>query len=151
MNQEMKELMKKEAVRRMKMMNLHPNTVKDFVECEVINRSDRITVHVPMGDGIGEIPAGGLYWLNDDEKNIVKDIEERAKILVYHVSHAYFAFGECYDFFYVSSYKEQWEDERQDLELGNPLVYTHNKTVPDFSEFGYIKFKVVYGGVIRTE
>lgn len=152
MEQKMKEMMKKEAEERIKILIRHSMPIKEFIEKGMLNKSERTTGRVHMGDGsIRACTAGALYWLNEDEKNMVKRIEEKWDILVYHVSHEYLEFGECYDLFYVSCSEEEWPDEREDLEQRHPLVYVYNKSEPAFSEFGYIKIQQAGGGVIRTE
>lgn len=152
MEQKMKEMMKKEADKRIKILIPNPNAIREFIEKGILNKSERTTGRVYMGDGsIKACTAGALYWLNDEEVQLIKKIEEKWNILVYHVSHEYLEFGECYDLFYVSSFNDEWPDERQDLEINNPFVYVYNKTDPDFSEFGYIQVNQAGGGVIRTE
>ena len=44
-----REAMKKEAERRIKMLNLHPNAVQDFIEEGRLNRSDRTRNVSPFG------------------------------------------------------------------------------------------------------
>ena len=152
MEQEMKELMKKEAQRRIKTLSIHPNATKEFLEKGIINKSERTTVRVHMGDGkINTCTAGALYWLTNEEMQVIKKIEEKWNILVYHVLHEHLEFGECYDLLYVSNFDDEWTDERVDLEQNQPFVYVYNKSEPDFSEFGYIGIQQAGGGIIRTE
>lgn len=152
MEQKMKEMMKEEADKRIKILITHPNPIKEFIEKGILNKSERTTGRVFMGDGsIKACTAGALYWLNDEEVQLIKKIEEKWNILVYHVLHEHFEFGECYDLFYVSRYEDEWPDDREDLENKSPLVYVYNKSEPDFSEFGYIGIQQAGGGIIRTE
>ena len=55
-----REAMKKEAERRIKMLNLHPNAVQDFIEEGRLNRSDRTRIVSPFGKHM----IGALFWLN---------------------------------------------------------------------------------------
>lgn len=43
-----REAMKKEAERRIKMLNLHPNAVQEFIEEGRLNRSDRTRIVSPV-------------------------------------------------------------------------------------------------------
>ena len=67
-----REAMKKEAERRIKMLNLHPNAVQDFIEEGRLNRSDRTRIVSPFGKHM----IGALFWLNDEEKQMVAQIEK---------------------------------------------------------------------------
>ncbi|WP_370838075.1 hypothetical protein [Megasphaera sp.] len=141
-----REAMKKEAERRIKMLNLHPNAVQEFIEEGRLNRSDRTRIVSPFGKQL----IGALFWLNDEEKQLVAQIEKEWDIYVYHMTHESFEFGECYDMLYVSRYSDEWEADRMDLKDGFPVVYVCNATAPDLSEFGHIGIKAVGGGIIRT-
>lgn len=141
-----REAMKKEAERRIKMLNLHPNAVQEFIEEGRLNRSDRTRIVSPFGNPL----IGALFWLNDEEKQMVAQIEKEWDIYVYHMTHESFEFGECYDMLYVSRYSDEWEADRMDLKDGFPVVYVCNATAPDLSEFGHIGIKAVGGGIIRT-
>lgn len=106
-----REAMKKEAERRIKMLNLHPNAVQEFIEEGRLNRSDRTRIVSPFGKHL----IGALFWLNDAEKQMVAQIEKEWDIYVYHMTHESFEFGECYDMLYVSRYSDEWEADRMDL------------------------------------
>ena len=70
MNEEVtRKMMKKEAEARIKMLNLHPNAVREFVKDGKVNRSDYAKV--------GPIVGGALFWLTDEEKAMVKAIEDK--------------------------------------------------------------------------
>lgn len=53
--------------------------------------------------------------------------------------------------FFISSDKSEWKSQRDDLNIGNPIVYGYNEDYPDCSEFGSIWFKKVSGGLIRND
>lgn len=89
----------------------------------------------------------------DNDKELKKKIEEFEKennAIVYHVQLTHFVFGDCYSFFYVSDYMEEWEDDRQKLKENCSMVYVWNRTDDFCSEFGWIGFKPSLGGVVRT-
>ena len=144
MNEEVtRELMKKEAEARIKMLNLHPNAVHEFVKEGKLNRSDYRK--------IGPLVGGALFWLTGEEKAMVKAIEDKYNILVYHLTHENVGdLGECYDMLYVSDDTDEWELDRDDLKAGMPIAYVYNKTYPDCSEFGAIGIKAAQGGLVRT-
>ena len=133
---------KQEAIKRLYMLNLHPNVLRDFKQ-GTLNRSDR--------GQFGPLTIGALFWLSDKEQEKVKEIEEEYGITVYHLTHERMVFGELYDLLYVSSHKDEWERDRQDLKDGTPCVYVLNMDDPLSSEFGDIGIRSVGGGLIRTE
>ena len=85
---------KEEALKRMKLLELYPNVIKEFEKDNVVNLSEN---------------GGFLYWLNDEQKQIVTEFEEEHDALVYHVIHDFTEFGELLTLLYVSDYDEEWE------------------------------------------
>lgn len=94
--------------------------------------------------------VGLLYWLNDEQKEIVKQFEEEYGCIVYTATHENTVFGELLDLFYVSKYEEEWEMDKTDLKDGYSCVYCKNLSVDWCSEFGTIGYTVVNGGLART-
>lgn len=130
-----KQQQKNEAIERMKMLKLYPNIIKEFKKENIINMSEN---------------GGMLYWLKDDERQIVEDFETEYNTVVYHVIHNYTELGEMYALLYVSDDEEEWEYDRDDLLAGYPLAYVKNVTDNNCSEFGSIGVKMRFGGLIRT-
>lgn len=126
---------KKEAIKRMKIINLFPKVIEEFEKENVVNLSE--------GKGI-------LFWLNDEQKRIVAEIEREYNILVYHAIHNNMEFGELLTFFYVSDDKSEWGMDRFDLQDGYSCAYIKNLSVDWCSEFGTICFKPMNGGLVRT-
>ncbi len=129
-----KEKMKQEALKRMKLLGMHPNPIEEFETKGKLNRSDRAI----------------LYWLNDEEKEMVQKAEKENDFLVYHVIHSFSNIGETYDMLYVSKYDEEWEDDIAMLKEGCTYTYCYNKTHPQDSEIGTIGIKPLFGGLLRT-
>lgn len=128
-----KEEMKKEAIERLKMLNVHKNVLNEFIIENILNKS--------------EGKNGILYWLSDKEQEKVKEYEEKWNVLVYHVIKTYtLDLGILYDLLYITNKKEYWEDERKRLK--NELVLSH--TIGPFEESGDIVVKQVNGGVVRA-
>jgi len=127
-----REEMKQEALSRMSMLQMHPNAIEDF-EKGVLNRSE----------------GGMLYWLTDDEKDMIMRWEAETSNLAYHVIKDQTSLGLMYSILYVSSDKEEWVFDRKDLVDGYPLSYVFNQDDPDCSEYGPIKIMPRFGGVIR--
>lgn len=130
-----REQMVEEGAARMVMLKMLPQPIKEFREEGKLNMSEN---------------GGFLYWLNDEQKKIVKDWEEEHEGVVYHVIHNFTNFGEMLTFLYVSKYKEEWEMDREDLRAGYPLVYVMNLSMPDCSEFGSVGVQPSVGGVKRV-
>ena len=133
---------KKEAIERLKTLGILDNVIREFEEEDILELSEYMG---PM------IPAG-LYWTSNypglDER--IQKFEETYNAVVYHVQLSHLTFGDCYAFFYVSDYEDEWEYERAGLKEGFPIVYVWNATDPACSEFGSIGIKSVMGGVERT-
>ena len=126
---------KQEAIERMKSLNLYPNIIKEFEKENIVNMSEN---------------GGFLYWLTDEQKEIVSDFEAEYDTLVYHVIHNFTEFGELLTFFYVSDDEEEWEYDRADLKDGYACAYVKNLTDDMCSEFGSVCFRQQYGGLVRT-
>ncbi len=126
---------KKEALERMKMLNLYPNVIREFEKENILNMSESI---------------GYLYWLTDEQQQYVSEFESEHDYLVYHVIHSFTEFGELLTFLYVSDDKEEWGFDRADLKDGYACAYVKNLDEEAFSEFGSIAFKQQFGGLVRT-
>ena len=126
------EEMKQEALNRMKMLLLHQNVINEFKKENKLNKS--------------EGPLGTLYWLDEEEKGMVKEYEEKWNVLVYHVIKTFTKdMGVIYDLLYIIDEKQYWEREREELKEG--LVLSHTKS--QFSESGDIFVINVSGGLAR--
>ena len=126
------EEMKQEAINRMKMLLLHQNVINEFKTENKLNKS--------------EGPLGTLYWLDEEEKGMVKEYEEKWNVLVYHVIKTFTKdMGIIYDLLYITDEKNYWEEERKRLEQG--IVLSHTKS--QFSESGDIFVINVSGGLAR--
>ena len=125
----------KEAVERMKLLELYPTVINEFINEKVINKSEHI---------------GILYWLDDDEKKFVKDFEDENNAVVYHIIKTYTTIGCMLSVFYVSADEAEWESDREDMKIGEQLCYVKNIDNDDCSEFGYICFQKNCGGLMRT-
>ena len=130
-----KDQMLEEAIKRMEILRMMENPIRELKEEGVVNLSEN---------------GGYLYWLDEEQKKMVADFEKDKGGLVYHVVRSFTNFGEMYALMYVSEYEEEWEDDKADLENGSALAYVINVTMPDCSEFGSIGVQPSIGGVRRT-
>lgn len=131
-----------EAIKRMKKMGVFDETITQFEEDNLVSISE------PQKMFCGTI--GALYWLDDDQKRIVKAFEEEYNALVYLVVRSYTNIGVMDSMFYVSNHKEEWEMDNEDLDNNYACVYVINHDMPDCSEFGTISWKEASGGILRT-
>ena len=131
-----REIKKVEAIKRMKAMNIYSDAIKQF-------KNDDIVM-------VSEPPLGGLFWLNDEEKEMVSKFEQENNALVYLVVRSFTNLGIMDNIFYVSDYQDEWEMENEDLKDHYAFVYVVNYDMPDFSEFGSIAWKSIGGGVLRV-
>ena len=124
----------KEAIERMKLLKLDTPCIEAFCAGKVWE-----------SEGFG-----ALYEVNDEEQKIIDKFEANNEgCLVYHMIHNKFEFGECYSILYVSSDKEEWEQDKQDIKEGYVFAYVENIDTPYFSEFGTIAIKPSFGGLVR--
>lgn len=130
-----REKQKEEAIKRMEKMDLHENVIKEFEKEGKLNLS---------------VDLGFLFWLDEEQKELVKNFEERTENLVYHVTYTNTDFGELYTMFYISKHNEEWELDREDLSYNTAVAYVENTSNKMFSEYGRIGFKSVNGGVVRV-
>ena len=127
-----REEMKEEALNRMKMLLLHQNVINEFKKENKLNKS--------------EGPLGTLYWLDEEEGDIVKEYEKKWNVLVYHVIKTFTKdMDVIYDLLYITDEKDYWEEDRNRLEQG--IVLSHTKS--QFSESGDIFVINVSGGLAR--
>lgn len=131
-----REKKKAEAVKRMQLLALHPNAVCEFESSDIIN--------------ISEASGGFLYWASDAEKEIIRDFEERYNAVVYHVIRNRTTIGEMLSLLYVSDCEDEWDMDRDDLEIGCPIAYVKNLSDDDCSEFGSIMIEQRNGVLIRA-
>ena len=83
----------------------------------------------------------------------IQEFEKEYCGLVYLVLVSHCSFGTVCDFFYVSDYETEWEDDRNDLLDGYTFVYSYNMDDDLCSECGEIRFKadLMCGGIYRCE
>ena len=130
-----REMKKEEALKRMKALNIFDAAIREFKNEDIIM--------------VSEPPIGGLYYLEDHEKEMVKEFEEKYDALVYMVVRAFTNFGKMDSLLFVSDYDEEYEIEMEDIEDGIVMSYTINHDMPDCSEFGSIGVKSIGGGLVR--
>lgn len=132
-----RETKKKEAINRMKALDLYNPYVKAFEDKDEIFMSEM---------------TGGVYEFSENTElcNKVKEFEAEHNALVYHVIRTITVFGELYNFLYVSDYKEEWAMDNSDIKDGYALAYVWNKTDEWCSEFGSIGVRGKFGGIVRT-
>lgn len=126
---------KNEAIRRMKLLKLHENPIREFEEKGRLNLSEN---------------GGILYWLDEKQQEYVKEFERKYNGLVYHVIRDFRECGETLSFLYVTDSAREWEYDRDDLKQGYAFAYVKNLDDDLCSEFGSIGIKPQFGGLVRT-
>lgn len=127
---------KTEAIRRMKMLGIFPETIKQF-EAGYVSRSEQ--------------PFGAYYWVEGEELEALRKFEEEHDCLVYTVVRSYTSIGMMDSYLFVGDDVEEWELDRDNLKDGYAFSYTVNYDAPDCSEFGTIGIKLsVAAGLVRT-
>jgi hypothetical protein len=129
------EIKKQEAIQRMKALGIFSQTIKQF-------KSGLVSYSEP--------PMGANYWVDDDQKKIIKEFEEENNALVYFVIRSYTEFGKLDAFLYVSDYEEEWEMDRADISDDYAVAYVYNYDIPEYSEIGSIGVQNRFGGLVRV-
>lgn len=129
------EMMKKESIYRLEKLNALSSVVDDFNKKGWLYYTESAT--------------GALYYINDEMKKFVKEIEERYKGMVYHIIHSKTEFGDLLSMLWTTVYDEEWETERENLEEGYVFAYVKNTTDDWCSEFGDIVVNERFGGLCR--
>lgn len=126
---------KQEAIARMKKLDIYAPAITEFEKENLVNKSEH---------------GGILYWLDENEQEMVKEFEEEYGAMVYHIIHNYTNFGELYALLFVSKDKDEWDYDNDDLNHNICLAYVKNLDEDAFSEFGSIGIKSQFGGLVRT-
>ncbi|MGI2064652.1 hypothetical protein [Escherichia coli] len=134
MKNEQKQRYKKEAIKRMKALGIIDDTIQQFEQADLVSYS----------------LCGGNYWLDNSFKQLVAEFEEKHDYLVYYAILSYTAIGKMLSLFYVSNREEEWSGDWKELNEGFQMSYVFNLDIPEYSEFGLIGFKPIFGGLIRT-
>lgn len=139
--EELKVLQKQEAIKRLKVLRVLPQVIKDFKKGIVY-----------YSEYQNRIFNATLYFVsnNKDYEQAIKDFEDRTGSLVYHAQLTRLEFGTCLALLYVSKNIEEWNADINDLMHGEALAYVDNLSDKDLSELGYIGIKSSMGGITRT-
>ena len=126
---------KREAIKRMYALDIYEEAIKHFEYDGTLNYS--------------EPPMGINYWLDDEQKKIVKDFEQVHNALVYFAIRSYTNIGIMDSFLFVSDYQEEWVLDNNDIRNGYAYAYVYNYDVPEYSEIGMIGIQSIFGGLVR--
>lgn len=89
--------------------------------------------------------------MTNQELNEVLKFDREHDSLVYLVIRTPTDFGMLDSYLYVSNYDEEWEIDRGDIDMNQPLAYVVNHDIPEFSEFGAIVVEREGGGLFRVD
>lgn len=128
---------KEEALKRMRLMGIHEATIAQFVEEGKISFS-------------GKSYLGANYWVDEERKKAIEKIEKEYNILVYYaIEQKYQGNITMLYLFYVSPFENEWSMDHESIEENYQYSYGLNETDPLLSEFGEIKFKNLFGGLVK--
>lgn len=126
----------REAVKRMKLLNIFDETIRQYAEDGFVSRS--------------EPPFGAFYWVQDEDLAKLKAWEKENGARVYLVLRNFTEFGIMDSYLFVSKYKREWKSERELLKQGQALACVET---PGFSfghEIGLIGIAPTIGrGLVR--
>jgi len=116
----------------MKLLKLHQQVINEFNRKNILNKS--------------ETKLGLLYWLTDDEKEMVKSFEREHDVLVYHIIKTKTVdFDYIYDLLYVTDDAEYMQNAIEALKSNYVLSYS----ITPFPENGIISVEKMNDGLIR--
>lgn len=146
-NKELREKQKQEAIKRLEILEkeylVHKNVLKEYKEDETIYYSENF----------GGFYNGILYWLHNrkDFINIVKEIEEKRNIYVYHCILNHYKGVDVLSMLYISADEENWEYEKNQLKDNGYIdVCICDLSCDFYSEFGSVEITGVNGGLNRV-
>lgn len=123
--------LKIEARDRMKMLNIYPMIIDDFVERGQLWTS-----------------ASDLRNPTPEELEHVRAFEKKFGNRIYHLIRGQFMDCEVLNMLSISPYMEDWEYERSLIREGSVMSRSDNLSIPDWSESGII-FVRNESGVLR--
>ena len=126
------EMVKDEAIERMKRMNLYSKIINDFKNTGKIYFSEF---------------GGVLYDLDEEAQKVVEECKSLGCI-PYHVVKTTTTFGRLIQVLYVSREIDSWNEERRQRD-DYMMNYCYNAS-ENFAEFGESKFESANGGLVRT-
>lgn len=102
--------LKEESAERLKMMHLQPKLIKEFVESNILYVSNI---------------KGNLERANQEQLTLVKEIEKKKLVKIYHIIHYKTQNKDILYFLYVDDKINNWKEEKRYLLLGyaNSICY----------------------------
>ena len=76
-------------------------------------------------------------------------MKSRFLVIIFLSYRAFSFLCSMYPLFYISPYEEDWEMDYQSIVENYQYTYGLNETDPFLSEFGEIKFKNMFGGLVK--
>lgn len=132
-----REILKKEALKRMRKIGLMKECIDAFEKNNDV--------------WVSEV-AGILFNLSErpEIKEKIKFFEEKNKALVYHLILDKRKTRNHLIFFYVPGDKGEWIRDNEDLDYNHSVCYVFNASDPEMSGIGGVGFKQCNGGIVRT-
>jgi hypothetical protein len=92
-----------------------------------------------------------MYWLNEEEQEMVKTFEKKHNALVYLIVRSFTTIGTIDAMLFVGDEVHEWYMDIEDLENNTAYAYVVNHDMPVFSEFGQIGWQLTQAaGIMRT-
>ena len=126
---------KKEAIERMRLLTIFPQTIEQF------EKDGKVSLSEP--------PLYAFYWANEEQERVIAEFEETHNALVYMGIRSRTTLGLMDTYFYVSDYPEEWEYDREMLKEKEQYAYVYNNDDPVLSEIGSIGFEYTHAGSLR--
>lgn len=125
---------------------------------QAIKYLNQLGIYKPYIDGfekddqvcVFERFAGFWVYQYPEIESKMKAVEKEYGCTVYAITHEFTQFGECYSFFIVTKYKQEWKTLlRSSKNEHLAFAYVWNKTDDWCSEFGTVALKHGLGGITR--
>lgn len=137
---------KTEALNRLRILQMKYGLMEN-----VINEFDKEDV-IYYSEYINSTYNGILYWVsnNNEYVELIKELEKKKNILVYHAIETPTIYGTRFTLLYVSSSPNEWKRDRDELNDGLPIAYCINLADKEMAEFGGVQIAGANGGIIQT-
>ena len=129
---------KDEAVKRMNLLGIYPETIQQFEQDGYVSLS--------------EPPFGAYFWVQGEDLERIRKFEDEYDALVYTVVRGrYQDIGVLDAYLFVGDKRDDWEDDIESFKRNEAFAYVYNRNDPWLSEFGFIGIKLGAGaGLVRT-
>ena len=136
----MKHSMKREAVRRLRKLQIMEETIQQFIDDNIVTMSEE------MMPGVGI-----LYWANDREKQAIKEFESNGKYVIYHGIRIRTDEGYIAYFLFVSDDEYDKQNFDDNIQQNIAYIWCDKLDTSYYSEGGTCYIAPGMGGIVEVD